>query len=276
MKLLTLNTHSWLEDNQDEKLHQLAMKIHDEQFDVIALQEINQTAESSVLTSPFHFCEPTMTKTTIKEDNFALLLVQYLHDHYQDDYYWSWAYNHRGYDKYDEGVALLSKHPFQPFTYHLSKETNPDDYRTRIAIGASMTIQQQTYCFMSLHTSWWLSPEGTVSFPYEYDRLNLLQKKIDDPIILMGDFNNPSQKRDEGYDLLMTTWHDSYQLTTAHDGCYTMGGHIAGWENQKEALRIDFILMSQSLNVEKTQVFFDGRKEAPVSDHFAYSVIIND
>ena len=42
MKLLTINTHAWLEENQDEKMEILAKTIAEKQYDVIAMQEVNQ------------------------------------------------------------------------------------------------------------------------------------------------------------------------------------------------------------------------------------------
>lgn len=43
MKLLTLNCHSWQEDNQIEKIKYLAKVIQEEEYDVIALQEVSQS-----------------------------------------------------------------------------------------------------------------------------------------------------------------------------------------------------------------------------------------
>ena len=40
MKLLTLNCHSWQEENQLEKIKYLAQIIKKNQYDVIALQEL--------------------------------------------------------------------------------------------------------------------------------------------------------------------------------------------------------------------------------------------
>ena len=42
MKLLTLNCHSWQEENQIEKIKYLAKIIKEKQYDVIALQEVSQ------------------------------------------------------------------------------------------------------------------------------------------------------------------------------------------------------------------------------------------
>lgn len=45
-KFLTLNTHSWMEEEQETKLNQLAERILQEKYDVICLQEVNQLMES--------------------------------------------------------------------------------------------------------------------------------------------------------------------------------------------------------------------------------------
>ena len=42
MKILTINVHAWLEKNQMEKIDILAKAIAEKQYDVIAMQEVNQ------------------------------------------------------------------------------------------------------------------------------------------------------------------------------------------------------------------------------------------
>ena len=61
MKLLTLNCHSWQEENQLEKIKYLAQIIKKNQYDVIALQEVSQSIKAKI------------TEGIIKEDNFAKL-----------------------------------------------------------------------------------------------------------------------------------------------------------------------------------------------------------
>ena len=58
MKLMTLNCHSWQEENQIEKIKYLAKVIVKEKYDVIALQEVSQLKSSNKI------------KGNIKEDNF--------------------------------------------------------------------------------------------------------------------------------------------------------------------------------------------------------------
>ena len=47
------------------------------------------------------------------------------------DYYWTWAYNHIGYDRYHEGVAILSKTPIEAREILVSDVDDPTDYHTR-------------------------------------------------------------------------------------------------------------------------------------------------
>ena len=66
MKLLTLNCHSWREENQLDKIKYLAKIIHENQYDVIALQEVSQHIESSFVNDK------------IRTDNFVYVLLSEL------------------------------------------------------------------------------------------------------------------------------------------------------------------------------------------------------
>ena len=48
----------------------------------------------------------------IHKDHYVRLLVEKLSEQGKN-YYWTWAYNHIGYDRYHEGVAILSKTPIE-------------------------------------------------------------------------------------------------------------------------------------------------------------------
>ena len=79
MKLLTLNCHSWQEDNQIEKIKYLAKIIKEKQYDVIALQEVSQKINSKLL------------QAMIKEDNFAQLLIEELNKINESKYNFIWG-----------------------------------------------------------------------------------------------------------------------------------------------------------------------------------------
>ena len=74
MKLLTLNCHSWQEENQREKIRYLAEVINEKDYDIITLQEVSQSINSKMLTSD------------LREDNFAVLLKEELDKYNKDKY----------------------------------------------------------------------------------------------------------------------------------------------------------------------------------------------
>lgn len=269
MKFLTLNTHSLMEENQETKLRQLAQFIHQQQVDLIALQEVNQSLLAPVVASPLHFINPG--DEVIKEDNFALQLVQYLAQEWKESFQWTWTKNHLGFDRFDEGVAILTKLPIQTaFRYPLSQATDPNDFHTRIAVGVQL---KNHWTALSLHASWWRSPQTKqLCFSYEAERLNQLKQHLTDPLFLLGDFNNPSHITQEGYQLMIENWFDTYLMAQYQRGQYTMEGEIAGWRGNNQGQRIDFIFSNQLLPISSAQIVFDGREQPVISDHYGYLI----
>lgn len=272
MNLLTLNTHSWLEENPLEKLKQLAAQIIKEDYALIALQEVNQRIDSlpAISTHNFH---PTENQLPIHEDNFAHLLVQQLNE-LGHSYHWCWAYNHIGYSTYHEGVALLSKQPLQPKAVIVSEETDPHDYRTRVLLIGETKIVEKPITAVCCHYSWWLETGG---FNHEWQQTELALKKCTTPLVLMGDFNNPASATKTGYDLVLSSplkLQDSFLVANEKIGEHTVEKAIDGWGENQEKLRIDYIFTSQELTISSYQVTFDGKQTPIISDHFGVAVTI--
>ncbi|MDZ5017165.1 endonuclease, partial [Clostridium perfringens] len=74
MRLLTLNCHSWMEEDQVEKIKYLAKIIKENQYDVIALQEVSQSIKEDII------------KGIIKKDNFVHLLNEELKELGESNY----------------------------------------------------------------------------------------------------------------------------------------------------------------------------------------------
>ena len=77
MKFLTLNTHSWMEKEAEEKFQLLLQDIFDKDYDLICFQEINQEitspeVEVSDLYQALSAAEP------IHQDHYVRLLVEKL------------------------------------------------------------------------------------------------------------------------------------------------------------------------------------------------------
>lgn len=79
MKLLTLNTHSYGEDDQDQKLAFIAQSIAEWDIDVVGLQEVNQKiiGHRVDVKNIVNFV-PMDGQVNVKEDNFAMRLVALL------------------------------------------------------------------------------------------------------------------------------------------------------------------------------------------------------
>ena len=77
MKILTLNVHGWAEEDQLNKISQLAHFINTQQFDIISMQEVNQSIQETAL-SPEELQTYTATEAdvTIKKDNYLSLLLE--------------------------------------------------------------------------------------------------------------------------------------------------------------------------------------------------------
>lgn len=267
-KIMTLNTHSWMEEEPQKKLEQLIEQIVLADYDIIALQEVNQLLESEVVTPDSYF-QPLTDQYPIHQDNFALILVKELSKKGLN-YYWSWATSHIGYDRYAEGAAILSKNSIQATSFLASIENDFTDYHTRqILLGKTEFLGQEVRV-LSGHYSWWTS-ERNSGFAYEWKQTLATLTQENSPIILMGDLNNAADVKGEGYDyVLETAPHliDTYTVAEKTHGRYTVEKSIDGWQGNQQQLRIDYIFVTAPFKVARHQVIFDGISSPIVSDHY--------
>lgn len=276
MKVLTLNTHSWMEENPTMKLEQIADFIVEEDFQIIALQEINQTMEAAEVDDEmFIKASKEDYPVAIKADNFALLLVRLLKEQ-GHNYYWSWTANHIGYDKYDEGVALLSKTPFAAESFLVSDSVDYANHYTRRVLKGTMNLNGQEWVMFSCHYSWWLDPSGELLFKQEWDKtLRHIDSDSQAIHLLMGDFNNEAALKEEGYDYIKKTapkLADAYVKASEKIGSATVMSDIDGWEGHTDEKRIDYIWTDYPRDIQSCRVVFDGQKQPVVSDHFGVAV----
>lgn len=262
-KFLTLNTHSWLEEDALTRLKTLGDKILSEGFDVIALQEINQLIDSKDITKPDTYADVTNIHA-LHEDNYALKLVEYLASK-GVKYYFAWAYNHIGYDKYYEGVALLSKEPFTVVQkVRTSKIDDEHDYHTRYALIGQTSVDGRKMTAVSGHFSWWEN-----GFLDEWENIEEKLSELGAPYVIMGDFNNPVDSK--GHERVLVSplgLVDSHQVAESVRGKATIEKEIDGWEGNDSELKIDFIFLSKTFEVLESKIVFDGNDGAKISDHF--------
>lgn len=274
MKILTLNSFSWMSENPQEKLEQLANAIFEERFDVIAMQEVNQSIGAAEISlevlkqSSYIFADEAVK---IKEDNYALALVEKLNK-LGLNYSWTYTPNHIGYDRFDEGVAILSAHNIlEVKDFYISKAKEHSDIKTRKILGANISINGNNKWFFSIHMGWW--DDKTDPFKEQW---NTLQDKLkvyqDKEIYLMGDFNVPYEVRNQGYDLIIGdhAWFDTHPSAKISDSGKTVIKKIDGWRESDgdPSMKIDYIFKNQSSDIISSKVIFDGKKYPIVSDHF--------
>ena len=123
MKLITLNSHSLIEENYEEKFSRFILAMLKEKPDILALQEVNQSMEGPELSqreleasgyvpplsSPEALLEPAHP---VRRDNHGYRCAAALRS-LGFPLYWTWVPAKIGYDRFDEGVALFSPYPIR-------------------------------------------------------------------------------------------------------------------------------------------------------------------
>lgn len=279
MKVLTLNTHSWVEDKPEEKLQQLADELAKEEYAIIALQEVNQSIGAVSIQSDTFICpKEERFPVAVTEDNFAYQLVKRLQSKGLT-YYWSWAATHISFSQYDEGLAILSKEPFTAESFLVSSTQAYSNYYTRKILNAHIDIDGTSFNVFSVHFSWWKDNEGNQLFKDDWEEtLKKLNPGANAHLLVMGDFNNDPSVKGEGYDFVRKTapyLKDAYEAAEIKTGEATITQAIDGWEGHVDEKRIDYIFVGEQLNVESCRVVFDGRNEPVVSDHFGVEAHLN-
>lgn len=268
MKILTLNTHSLSEKNGEQKRLETAKFIAKNKPDVITLQEVNQTIEKKTIKPDALFKGKISLNKELKEDNYASALIEDIKA-LGVQYYWVWIPVKVGYDKFDEGLAILSLHPIVNTENLLL--THTDDFsfwKKRNALGVKININEKPVWIYTVHMGWWKDEEEP--FIDQWNWLNQHIQTKNETVYLAGDFNAPDDIHDQSYDqVIKDGWFDTYKLAKETYGHDTAKGQIDGWKDgQVEGMRIDYILCNQNKNIKKHEVVFDGDNGPIVSDHF--------
>lgn len=260
MKLLTLNCHSWLEEEQLNKIKYLAKTIVEEKYDVIALQEASQSIKASI------------KEGNLKEDNYGLILIEEIKKLGGEEYHLVWDYSHIGYDIYEEGLCILTKHKVvNSESFYISKSHSKTFWRSRKIVKATIDINNENIDFYSCHMGWWHDKEE--SFTFQVKNLIAHAKESKNRAFFMGDFNNNAFLKNEGYDFLKSNGLiDTYDLAENKDSGVTVNKNIAGWEDNTGELRIDIIFTNRNTKVYDSRVIFNGKNKEVVSDHFGLEI----
>lgn len=279
MKLLTLNTHSLIEKQYEEKLLWFAEVIQKETPDVFALQEVNQSIAAEVCPSvmlgnfqPCRNCE-----AIVRVDNHAARLARILQEKGLE-YYWSWIPIKLGYGRYDEGMAIFSKQRIiETHQFYSSHTQDYQNWKSRKVLGIKTEYAKGSW-FYCIHMGWWKDDEEPFQKQWDIIEKEIAEKK--GKIWLMGDFNSPAHILGEGYDYVKSFgWKDSYACAARKDAGITVGNAIDGWrDNQVDAsgLRIDMIWSKNEETIVCSEVICNGKNYPIVSDHYGVMIEVKD
>lgn len=279
-RILTLNTHSLMEADNEAAISAVADAIIKEHIDFAALQEVNQSRTADETDAgrlkQSGFLSPDKS-FPIREDNYGLTLSELLRKMGYPSF-WSWAFAHRGYRIYEEGVMILSKHPLSAaaaMDISASEEGDTELCR-RSVLGAQFEAGLKNICVYSTHLGWWDDKDDPSAA--QIDRMDQFCRQYDaDQIFAAGDFNSPAAARGEGRDRMLSLgWMDCYTEAAEKDDGMTVPGAIDGWRSEKaSAIRIDYCFSKKPVNVLKSTIIFDGKNYPVVSDHFGVLTEIN-
>lgn len=284
MKILTLNTHSIMEADYKEKLIKFVEMVKEVSPDIFALQEVNQSlAMPEAGDAPgtgYVVCSENTENgkahavkqnVPVRTDNHAYRVAKLLREAGMN-YNWTWLPIKIGYGIMDEGVAIFCKTNIEDtHQFFISDSQNYCNWKTRKLLG----ICTQGMWFYSVHMGWWDDAEEP--FAKQWDRVAAQLKDRQQTCFVMGDFNSPAHKTDEGYDyVLRSGWKDTWQLAERKDAGITVGGVIDGWKDKankdfelkEQGMRIDYIFCNKEISVKSSEVVFNGENYEIVSDHY--------
>jgi len=246
LKILTLNLHCFVEKNIKENQKQIVETIINEDIDIIFFQEVAQSEELEIIFND------------IKKDNYGYIIKSLLEEKGYH-YYYHYKIGNLSFNKYDEGLAILSKTKMFHMEHHfISKKVDYNSWTTRVIVSAKTIVNNRTLSLTSTHFGW---SDGFEVFEDQVDSLldNLNPKELN---IIAGDFNvlAGSDEYDyfinQGYiDLFYNNEKKYFNTPTHYDDTDTI----------TVSSRIDYIMCNQKLEVTNRKILFKDKK---VSDHY--------
>jgi len=262
LEILTINLHSYLEENQVEKQNIFLDYLKENAPQVVGMQEINQPINSEL----YYFQDEGKIKDfgiELNEDNYGLKLFKEICDL---NYYYTWLGIKESYGKFHEGIGFFTKTmPEETMYFNLSRTNDRKNWKKRMSLG----VKINGVWYFNLHMGRWDDIEEPFKYQWE-SFLNAIPKN--DKIIAMGDFNSPHNISNEGYSLVRETFCDVCDFLKEKKEYYTAKAHIDGWEDEHKQMRIDYVFSNFKCNVFSVDTVFDGINKSEISDHFALLV----
>lgn len=258
LKMLTLNLHCYQEANQDAKLNVIVQAIRDLDVDVVCLQEVAENWNNG-------------------HGDWNSNAAKVLRDRLGEGYYLHTDWAHIGFDRYREGVAILSKHPFLlRDAGYVSRSRDVYDIHARKAVMVQIEVPYfGRINVFSAHLSWWHN-----GFAEQFAALRAWASHQHTngvaATLLCGDFNAAAGGM--GYRQVVATqeFEDQFlEATVPQLFVQVFRDAAPGWpERLAGDGRIDYIFKKTGsrLRVTDARVLFTDDVYGRVSDHFGYYV----
>jgi maltose 6'-phosphate phosphatase len=256
LKILILNLHCYQEADQDAKFSTIARAIDELDVDVACFQEVAELWNDGRGDWP---------------SNSARIIGSRLKKPYH--LYTDWS--HLGFNKYREGVAILSRFPLlHPESRYVSASEDPYNIHARKVVMAGIEVPHiGRLNIFSAHLSWW--EDG---FQDQFDRLReWAGSRHSDQMIgtlLCGDFNIAAGSKGYRHVIASGEYEDQFLAANGHGAatniCRVDDPH---WSHYlADDYRIDYIFMNKNSDLSATsgRVLFTPEDYGQVSDHCGY------
>jgi len=256
LSVMILNLHCYQEDNQDFKFSQIAKAITELEVDVVCLQEVAELWNNG-------------------HGDWNTNSAKIINDRLDSPYHLYTDWSHLGFDKYREGVAILSRFPIlKQESKYVSNSHSAHSIDSRKVVMAQVHVPCMGLInFFSAHLSWW---DG--GFPEQFKRLGkwAASNQTGDvsATLLCGDFNITAGS--EGYNLVVKSneYDDQFLAANSH-GVFEKIFKVNDphWQHYlADDYRIDYIFMNKAsgLRITSGKVLFTDEDYGRVSDHCGY------
>jgi len=258
LRVLILNLHCYQEEDQDYKLSQIARAINDLDVDVVCLQEVAELWNNGL-------------------GDWSTNSARLINDRLKAPYHLVTDWSHLGFDRYREGVAILSRYPIARHdARYVSESHDPYSIHSRKVVMAQIRVPQVGLVnVFSSHLSWW--DDG---FPEQFERLREWAASEHTrhvrATMLCGDFNIKAGSK--GYELVVNSneYDDQYLAANAPQVFRMIfEARDPHWYHYLEDdHRIDYVFLRKAsdLTVTSGRAVFTDEDYGRVSDHCGYVV----
>lgn len=258
LRVLTLNLHCYQEQDQDYKFRQIAQAIQDFHIDLVCLQEVAENWNDG-------------------NGDWASNAARVINSYMSCPYHLHTDFSHQGFDRFREGVAILSRHEFSSTdSAYVSDSQDVYDIHARRVVMAQVHVPYfGPVNLFSAHLSW---PED--GFYTQFDRMRQwADERHDNSVtatLLCGDFNVKAGSDAYCHIVRSSEYEDQFLRTVnkpAFDRVYRDGVKDIGGAIGHDG-RIDYIFLKRGSRVRSLngRELFTSQSYGRVSDHTGYYV----